>query len=326
MNKGEVGDLVPSGHAGYITAMKILAAMLALMLMVHGALACANLSGSGTTLLGTQTGIVRPAVSEMIHFLALNPHEDGVRLELSLRGSTNFNDRSDYAVALMYLGRSTEAVARLQELEAEKPGEYVIAANLGTALELSGDNAKALHWIKEGVRRNPDSHKGTEWLHVRILEAKIAAQAQPDYFTKHSVLELQAEQIGETVVVGGEEMSRRDLSEAIRYQLKERLQFVKPPDAPVASLLFDYAAIEAATRTLESAKGLLKLAQDYGYPAANIERLNQIYDQRIAWRKIRQYTRNTLIGLAIGTMLVLLLRSLYKRGIFVLSSKDLKRA
>lgn len=44
-------------------------------------------------------------------------------MEAELRGSTNFNDRSDYSVALMYLGRSQEAVQLLETLENEKPGK-----------------------------------------------------------------------------------------------------------------------------------------------------------------------------------------------------------
>jgi len=50
--------------------------------------------------------------------------------------------------------------------------------DLGTAYELAGKNEPALRWIREGLRRNPNSHKGTEWLHVKILEAKIEQEKQ----------------------------------------------------------------------------------------------------------------------------------------------------
>ena len=258
--------------------------------------------------------------------LRKNLHLDGTKMEASLRSSTNFNDRSDYSVALMYLGRSKEAVELLRQLEKEIPGEYFVAANLGTAYELSGNNEEALRWINEGIRRNPASHGGTEWLHAKILEAKIAQQKDADYFKKHSVLELHPEAIGPEIAVGDRKLSAKELKEAIQHQLEERLQFVKPPDAPIAGLLFDYAAIEAATRTLESAKRLLNMATEYGYPADKVKPLIKTYDERIAWRKVKQYTRNTIIGVVVVTLLVFLLRSLHKRGIFVLSRKDLKRA
>ena len=246
-------------------------------------------------------------------------------MEASLRGSTNFNDRSDYAVALMYIGRSKEAVELLRQLEKERLGEYFVAANLGTAYELSGNNEEALRWINEGIRRNPDSHEGTEWLHSKILEAKIAQQKDADYFKKHSVLELRPEGIGQEIAIGNTKLSVKELKEAIQHQLAERLQFVKPPDASIASLLFDYAAIEAATRTLESAKGLLKMAAEYGYPEDKVQPLLKTYDERIAWRKVKQYTRNTAIGVVVVTLLVFLLRALHRRGIIEVWRKDLKR-
>lgn len=78
------------------------------------------------------------------------------------------------------------------------------------------------------------------------------------------MLELQPEKLD--VLVDGERIEPIYVAKAIQHQLAERLKFVKPPDASVASLLFDYAAIEATTATLESAKGVLDLALKYGYP------------------------------------------------------------
>jgi tetratricopeptide (TPR) repeat protein len=245
---------------------------------------------------------------------------DGAQLEAALRNSTNFNDRSDYAIGLMYLGRSEEAVALLEQLEKEKPGEYFIAANLGTAYELSGNNSKALQWIKEGIRRNPKSHEGTEWLHVKILEAKISGQSDPTYFEKHSVLELDPAKISNEIEIAGQRLSPGKLAEAIEHQLGERMQFVKPPNPAVASLLFDYAAIEAVTHSLESAKKVFALANKYGYPRAKIDPLIKDYDQRIFSRKLKNHGIIALIGIGLVGLLVLA----YKRGIFVLSRRDLK--
>lgn len=204
----------------------------------------------------------------------------GRRMEETLRGKTDFQDRNDYAVALIYLGRSNEAIPLLQALEREKPGEYAIAANLGTAFELAGKNQDALKWINEGIRRNPDSHQGTEWLHVKILEAKLAAEKDPSYFSKHSVLNLEIERIKrETTIleVGDETIDSRAVAYAIYYQLGERLQFVRSSDPAVASLLFDLAALEAATETVESALDLLQFAAEYGYPVNRIAPLQTEY-------------------------------------------------
>ena len=242
-------------------------------------------------------------------------------MEADLRNATNFNDRSDYSIALMYLGRSQEAVDLLQKLEKEDPGHYFIAANLGTAYELTGNNEEAAHWIAEGIHRNPKSHEGTEWLHLKILEAKLATQKNPDYFKSHSVLNLDPQNINEDSLIGNEKLHPEEVAMAIQHQLTERLQFVKPPDAAVASLLFDYAAIEAGTRTLESAKRILQMSEDFGYPPEKVEPLKKLYDRRIAWRKTKQdgfYCFTGVVGVG-------LLYVLYRKKIFVLSSRDLPR-
>lgn len=225
-------------------------------------------------------------------------------MESHLRGSTNFNDRSDYAVALIYLGRNAEAVDLLSHLEDEQPGHFFIAANLGTAFELSGNNTEALHWINEGIRRNPMDHKGTEWLHAKILEAKIHQEQDRNYFEKHSVLELKPGGIKDEIVVGDLKMSPKVLADAIQYQLTERLQFVKPPDAAVASLLYDYAAIEAATRSMESAKHFLKMAADFGYPHGRVQALERQFDRRLTWYHVRNKGLIVLAVIAIAVLLV----------------------
>ena len=212
-------------------------------------------------------------------------------MQSALANSTSFNGRSDYAVSLVYIGKTKEAVELLETLEKEKPGAYVVAANLGTALELLGNNEEALHWIREGIRRNPQSHEGTEWLHAKIIEAKIAQEKDADYFKKHSVLELDPAHASSSMTIDDRIFSPQEVGEAIQYQLQERLQFVKPPDPAVASLLFDYAAIEAATNILESAQGLLKMAAEYGYPAERVDAQIKEYDHKIKRRAITPVTR-----------------------------------
>jgi tetratricopeptide (TPR) repeat protein len=250
-------------------------------------------------------------------------------MEAALANSTNFNDRSDYAVSLVYLGKVEEAVNLLRTLERERPGTYFVAANLGTALELMGKNQEALQWIREGIRRNPESHEGTEWLHAKILEAKIAQERDPAYFKGHSVLELDPKQMSGAMNIDGRTFSPKEVAEAIQYQLQERLQFVKPPDPAVASLLFDYAAIEASTNILESAKELLEMAEDYGYAADRVQTQIKLYDRKIEAGKaeqalvhtriVRQRRASVLVFAAIGGLIIL-----YKMRNYFLGPKNLR--
>jgi tetratricopeptide (TPR) repeat protein len=304
--------------------MNMRMALIAVLVLCSAVPAFPCLNKTGTKYGGGSTEFKSSGWQGMEQSLKKNLQYDGVAMEAILRGSTNFNDRSDYAVALMYLGRNSEAVTLLNHLEAEQPGHFFVAANLGTAYELSGDNAAALKWINEGIRRNPEDHKGTEWLHAKILEAKIAHEKEPDYFKHHSVLELQPEAIGQSLEVGKKSMSPGEVMGAIAYQLKERLQFVKPPEPAVASLLFDYAAIEAATSSMESAKHILKMATKYGYPAAKVDALDREFDRRLAWKKYRRYAWVALAGACVIALLVVA----YRRRIlvYVRSSRDLKKA
>lgn len=173
------------------------------------------------------------------------------------------------ALELVFAGRFAEALPLLEKAEEIAPGDYSIAANLGTTYELTGDNASALRWIREAVKRNPASHHGTEWVHVLVLEAKLRAAARslaagngpaerllpvPDRLKEETMIE-----------AGGERRPAREVREAISYQLRERMVFVKPKDVPVADLLFSLAVLNANLVSVESAKDVLALAELYGF-------------------------------------------------------------
>lgn len=178
--------------------------------------------------------------------------------------------RNDLAVALVHLGQVEEAIAILEELERKSPGQYAVAANLGTAYELNGENRKALEWIKEGVNRKRESHYGTEWLHVKILEAKLAMEQDPDWLKYHSVLETDfgtnekpAPEIFTTDYLG-QKKNLNEIEDALAYQLHERLEFIKPPEPVVADLLVDLSRAFAVLRTPEHAKAVNNLAFEFG--------------------------------------------------------------
>jgi hypothetical protein len=302
-----------TGRTCYSPLMKVRLLVCIALFLAHMAPACIQVTGTKYNAMpGTWSGI--SSAARFRHYMTMPMHPDGVQMEAELRNEPGLSNRSDYSVALMYLGRYNQAVALLQQLEKKEPGHYFIAANLGTAYELSGDNTNALRWIREGIRRNPDSHEGTEWLHARILEAKIAQQKDADYFKKHSVLDLHPGDIDteEGAQIDGKHFSPGDIAHAIDYQLRERMQFVKPPDQAVAALLFDYAAIDARIRSLESATKVVQLAVEYGYPPDQAQPLVRSFSRKIFLRKVIQY--GLIPGAAIG-----LLVFLRRRGHFVLS-------
>jgi tetratricopeptide (TPR) repeat protein len=188
-----------------------------------------------------------------------------------LAAAKDFPSRNDYAVALIYLGRTAQAIPVLEALERERPGVYRVAANLGTAYELAGRNADALRWIREGIRRNPGSHEGTEWLHVAILEAKLAQARDPKWLATHSVLALDfgpdpVPRMPKRLPNGndGKPVTAKALRDALYFQLYERRQFVDAPEPVVADLFFDWGNIVALTDTVENAVDLYNESLRFG--------------------------------------------------------------
>jgi hypothetical protein len=155
--------------------------------------------------------------------------------EAAYRKSASLENANDLAVGRILSGQLAEGIQVLRELEASKPGNAIVAANLGTALELSGADEEALQWIRESVRRDPQEHEGSEWVHVKILEAKLALKKDPNWLRKNSVVGWREGQR-----FPPDERSRPrtpiDIIRAIQYQLDERILFVDAPDAIVGDL------------------------------------------------------------------------------------------
>ena len=181
----------------------------------------------------------------------------------------SFDNLNNLAAVLIRHGRLPNAVSLLQFLERKYPGHYQTASNMGTAYELMGRNEDALKWILEGLKRNPDDHLGTEWLHVHILNAKLGRV--PSAAPGDSILNLD---FGNDVMprrpaslpVGntGKPLSLFSVGIALRYQLVERIEFVAAPDTMVAGLLLDWANLELLAGAVESADVLYDAAIRYG--------------------------------------------------------------
>ncbi len=174
------------------------------------------------------------------------------KLEKKLKEEKNYMLLSDYALCLMKLGKSKEALTILAELYKHYPNEYQIASNLGTAYELNGKNDSALKYIKRGLQLNPNDHEDSEWIHIKILETKQKLKTDPSYLDKHSVLELSEKQKNDSLV-------RNQLN----IQLQERVPFSPGPDAIMASLFNDLGDLSANLRSIEYARAYYQISKLY---------------------------------------------------------------
>jgi tetratricopeptide (TPR) repeat protein len=197
--------------------------------------------------------------------------------------SGKLEDYSDYGSALVYNGNYLKAKKVFQEIELKSPGLYNTAANLGTTYELLGENDSALYWIKKALALNPNSHNGSEWIHVKILEAKIKANGNEKYLWTHSILSLNFGK--DKVPVNMDSIDLYNLDNQLYDQLNERMSFIKPKDPIIAQLLFDLGNIRAIGRNVKSGLEVYKYAEEYGYKSelldtrkSYFEKLQQIAD------------------------------------------------
>jgi tetratricopeptide (TPR) repeat protein len=171
---------------------------------------------------------------------------DAISNELNL-----FENKNDKALAWLRMGKTQEAIAMLEQLEKEKPNEYKVIANLGTAYELAGRNKEALQYIRRAMQLNSQSHQGSEWFHVQVLEAKLQ-QKPADWWISHPVLRFnQMQKDTETIISD------------IVYQLKERLPFTPVPDLMMAAILRDAAGYLSENRKWQQEWVLLRIATEY---------------------------------------------------------------
>lgn len=183
------------------------------------------------------------------------------RLDSLYRINEDIRILSDEGLVLIVLGEYKKAISLYQEIEMTEPNRYSTASNIGTAYELDGQNKKALFWIEKALSLDPQSHNGSEWIHVNILKAKINGEP----FTNSKFL-LNTD-------FGTDSIPRTDLrlkaldslSSALYYQLNERISFVKPKDKIVGQLLFDLANITFLRGQYRVAIADYVLAREYGY-------------------------------------------------------------
>jgi len=224
---------------------------------------------------------------------------------------------SDYAAALIYLGDYPKAKKIYEQIETSSPNLYTTASNLGTIYELIGKPDSALIWINKSIKLNPNSHKGSEWIHIKILEFKISETQEID----ESILGLN---FGNGKIPTNPDSSNLgELEEHIWHQLRERTTFVKPKNEIVGNIYFDLGNVLSQTSYIQAALESYEAAKEYGFESELMNRRVEEFEKLALKAKSKQSKKDLkdfilpffglLLSVGLPTFIIAILLFFYYR-------------
>lgn len=207
------------------------------------------------------------------------------KLLAAYKRSDSLEYYSDYAAALTYLGEYQKAKNIYEQIEKLSPSLYTTASNLGTIYELIGKPDSALIWIKKSIQLNPESHKGSEWIHIKILEFKLSEYQN----IRNSILGLDFG--NDKLPSNPNEYDLDELRNHIWHQLRERTTFVKPENEIVGNIYFDLGNILAQIQDVQTALESYEAAKEYGFES---ELMNERISEFKSLAKRAEWTEATI--------------------------------
>lgn len=198
---------------------------------------------------------------------------------------------NDYGVLLIFAKRYNDAIQVFEQLEKSQPRQAKTAANLGTAYELKGDMSKAKFWIAEGIKREPNIHEGSEWIHLKILDAQLAQQKNKKWIEENDLLGLdfghdnQPKPKIKKIVVNGQIYDLETIFKHSSTQMEQRLQFIDK-DPITAQVLFNMANIDASltiSGDVEEVWSMYDVAERSGYSDKALLERRRAYIYESKW-------------------------------------------
>jgi tetratricopeptide (TPR) repeat protein len=196
-------------------------------------------------------------------------------------------EASDVALAYVYLRDYKRGLQITSKLIQKYPQEYNVVINHAMCLELNGQPEQALVYMRKAIAINPDSHWGSEWIHVKILELVISKN---DIQGK-SVLGLDFGN-DSLPVLKDTLMGVKKLLDHLEYQLEDRKFFVDKLDPLYGSLLFDFANLLYIHGEELSSRTYFEESQKYGFKhPAMLKRIGQVdkWEQITREKRAKEY-------------------------------------
>ena len=189
---------------------------------------------------------------------------------------------SDKGLILILQKKYTEALELYLSIEKTNPNRYSTASNIGTIYELIGENKKALEWINKSIKINSKSHNESEWLHSKILEAKISGEK---FYTSEFILGINSgnEELPITTL---NKMEINKLYKSIFFQLNERISFIKPKEKIVAMLLFELGNLSIIKKEYRNARDIYLKSIEYGLKSDLLNKRLNFINEKLKIKKV----------------------------------------
>lgn len=218
------------------------------------------------------------------------------KLKNSNKKPKTYKEMNDYGVLLIYAHQYDSAIKIFKEIEKTHPLLAKTAANLGTAYELKGDLKKATYWIAEGIKRDSNIHEGSEWIHLKILDAQMEQQKNPNWIRSNDVLGLDfGDRAAPQLKVKMIEFNQQNYNlEKIlahsKIQMDQRLRFVEK-DPITAQIVFNMANIEVIqmSREEDAAPVLYSTASHLGYSHPKLLEMRKNYILTSKWYAFKRF-------------------------------------
>lgn len=214
-------------------------------------------------------------------------------------------EKNDFAVLHIYSGDYAKAIKLFHEIENQFPNHAITAANLGTAYELSGELQKSQYWIKEGMARDENIHGGSEWVHLKILDAQLALRKDKNWLNSHDVLGVN---FGNAMIpypnkqqiqAYGKSYNLAEILEHSSVQMVQRTRFldIHEHEPVVAHILFNIANTEFYFGNYYDADLVYGKAKNHGYGDLTLLEKRHTYVQDDnAWAHWKQKMLNIWLG------------------------------
>lgn len=167
---------------------------------------------------------------------------------------------NDLVIAHLFAKDFKAALELSTRLVGKYPDDYSVVITHAAALELNGKPAEAIPFMKHALELEPKSHKGSEWIHLNLLQLRVQGEAGVDPW---KLIGVDLRPSGTLTAPAGTDV--KALLRQVHYQVNDRLFFTPTDDRLFGALMLAYADLLELNGYASQAKRMCERSTNYGY-------------------------------------------------------------